>query len=383
MKILHVIDTCNPKTGGPIEGIKQLNYFYLKNKIYSEILSNDTQKSIKKFKKNLPKINPVGPKFSIYSINYSLIKWLKKNVKRFDCIIVHGLWHYHNYAVWKIAKSTNIPYFVFSHGSLDPWFNYTYPLKFFKKKIFWFLFQKKFLEFSKSILFTSLIEKKLAMKAFNFSNIKPQIVKYGIIGNPIKKKFNFIKNKKKKIFLSKKKILLYLGRVQEKKGIDILIKSFIKLQNKKKNYLLVICGPTIPIYQKYLKSLIPKNKNSEIIFLNPLYHNDKWRLLNSSFVFCSPSHQENFGISIVEALSSKIPVITTTQVNIYKKIKNYKAGLISKDNYNSFTNILNSFLKKNNNDYLKMSANAYKCFNNEFNAKNFYNSFIKIIKSKK
>ena len=65
MKILHVIDTCNPKTGGPIEGIKQLNYFYLKNKIYSEILSNDTQKSIKKFKKNLPKINPVGPKFSI------------------------------------------------------------------------------------------------------------------------------------------------------------------------------------------------------------------------------------------------------------------------------------------------------------------------------
>ena len=114
-----------------------------------------------------------------------------------------------------------------------------------------------------------------------------------------------------------------------------------------------------------------------------MYNNDKWRLLNSSFVFCSPSHQENFGISIVEALSSKLPVITTSQVNIFKKIKNYNAGLISKDNYKSFTNSLNSFLKINNNKYLKMSTNAYKCFDNEFNAKNFYNSLIKIIKSKK
>ena len=252
MKILHVIDTCDPKTGGPIEGIKQLNYFYLKNKIYSEILSNDTKKSIKKFKNNLPKINPLGPKFSNYSFNYSLIKWLKKNIIRFDCIIVHGLWHYHNYAVWKIAKSNNIPYYIFSHGALDPWFNYNYPLKFFKKKIYWFFFQKKFLESSKSVLFTSLIEKKLAQKTYDFSSIKSKVVKYGIIGNPIKKKINFLKNKKKKFFFSEKKILIYFGRVQEKKGIDILIKSFLKIENKQKNYVLVICDQLYP----YIKNIL-------------------------------------------------------------------------------------------------------------------------------
>ena len=59
----------------------------------------------------------------------------KSNIKNYDYVIIDGIWQFHNYAVYKNAMKFNIPYFVFPHGMLDPWFNENYFLKKSKKYI--------------------------------------------------------------------------------------------------------------------------------------------------------------------------------------------------------------------------------------------------------
>ena len=99
MKILHVIPTCDPKSGGPIEGVKQFYKYYKKNGIKSEILCSDSPRNSFLKNKNLPKVYAVGPAKFDYGYNPNLISWLNKNIHKYKCIIINGIWYYHNYAV--------------------------------------------------------------------------------------------------------------------------------------------------------------------------------------------------------------------------------------------------------------------------------------------
>ena len=104
MKLLHVISTCDPAAGGPIEGVKQFYKQFKKSGITPEILCSDDPK--KQFNKNkdLPKIHALGPSKFSYYYNPALKNWLYKNIDNYDCVIIHGVWQYHNYAVWSVAK---------------------------------------------------------------------------------------------------------------------------------------------------------------------------------------------------------------------------------------------------------------------------------------
>ena len=73
-----------------------------------------------------------------------MLTWLDKNINRYDLIIVNGIWQYHNYAVWKVAKKFNKPYYVFTHGMLDPWFKKNYFLNTLKKLSIGILYNIKF-----------------------------------------------------------------------------------------------------------------------------------------------------------------------------------------------------------------------------------------------
>lgn len=378
IKILHVIDTTNPKSGGPVEGLKQLYKYYKKNNIFVEILSSDNNLYSENFKKDLPKINTIGRQSCFFKYNSKLIPWLEENIYRYDLIIVEGIWLYHNFAVMSVAKKFNKPYFVFIHGAMAPWLNKFLTFKYLKKKIFYNLFQRRFLINSKAVFFTSSIEMKNAKKGFNLSGIIKKNIGYGILGNQNLTKF------KKTLFLTKypqfknKKILLYLGRIHEIKGLDILIKSFLKLYKFNKNYHLIIAGPSNKKYLFYLKSLTNKFENN-ITWFDDIYGQLKWDLFNLCDFFCQPSHHENFGITIIEALSSKKPVIISNKVNIYKIINKYNAGFVGNDEQKSFDKALFKINSINKNTYKKLSKSAYKCFVNEFNLEKYFKNYIKYI----
>ena len=382
MKLLHVISSCSPIGGGPIEGIKLLNNYYKKAGISMNILCSDNKKAKWLKDKRLPKVFATGPAFSGYRFNPKMLTWLYENIEKYDAIIIDGIWQYHNYAVWKIATKFKKPYYVFPHGMLDPWFKNYYFFKHIKKYIYWHFIQYKVLKKAESILYTAYEEKKLARESFYPYDFKEKIVGYGIKGNPYKK------NKKPNLFTKKyketknKRIILFLGRIHEKKGLDILIKSFNKLFYLDKKIHLVIAGP----YNK--KQFVEYNnliENSEIkksiTWTGSIYSALKWDAYKAAEIFCLSSHQENFGISVVEALSCKKPVIITNKVNIWKIIKNNSAGIVTNDDFNSFYSGFKRYLKINKREYKVYCNNAYNCFNNNFNIEKTSQKLINFIKN--
>ena len=103
----------------------------------------------------MPKIHALGPSSSRYGFTTRLDRWLEENVVRYDVVIVHSIWMYLSYAVWKATRKHPTPYYVFIHGALDPWFKQRYPLKQVKKTLYWKVFEHKVLRDAERVLFTS------------------------------------------------------------------------------------------------------------------------------------------------------------------------------------------------------------------------------------
>tara|TARA_B110000503_G_scaffold96495_1_gene145087 strand:+ start:188 stop:1369 length:1182 start_codon:yes stop_codon:yes gene_type:complete len=382
MKILHVISSCKPQDGGPIEGIKQFNHYYKKLGVIADILCSDSRDSKWLKDKRLPNVYATGPKKFKYAYNPKLLDWLNKNINKYDLIIINGIWQYHNYAVWKVSKKFNKPYFVFIHGMLDPWFKNNYFLKHLKKLIYWYLIQSKVLKDAKSILYTTNEEKTLAKKTFGKFNQCEKVIGYGIKGNP------YLNNKGQNSFLKKysklkqKRIILFFGRIHEKKGVDNLINSFTKVLLKNSKLHLVIAGPVDKKYYSRLKEMIDHYKiNNFVTWAGFLDNKLKWDAYLSCEVFCLPSHQENFGISVVEALASKKPVLISNKVNIWKIIKKDSAGLVSKDNNTSLYQNLKKITDLNKKEYTNYSNNSYNCFLKNFQINKISTKFINYLKN--
>ena len=362
-KILRIINSLNPKYGGPAVAIIDSSVELIKNGHKVDILTNDPENSNFHKNKKIKVIN-LGLGVGNYSFNYKLILWLIKNKKKYDNFIIHGIWEFQTLIARILLKKK---YFVFIHGQLDPFFEKQF-FKKIKKKIYWFLFEKKNLIFSKSVLLTTQEEKNLLNKTYvNTDKIKKKVIGYGIkkkILNIKKLKSNFFKNYP---ILKKKSFFLYLGRFHEKKGCDTLIESIDRLSKKNINVNLLMVGPDND-YKNYLKKIVKKKKlDKQIIWSKALSGNLKWGAILSSKAMVLASNGENFGVSIAESLSCSKPVIITNKVNIYKSIKNFKAGIVSKNNPLSFEKSISSFLKMNTFELKKMSINANKCFNQNFN----------------
>jgi len=379
MKILHITPSINPASGGVIESIILKNILYKELKIDCEItcLDNFSEKLL--LDKRLPLVNFLGINKNPIINYFNFSKWLNRNIKKYDLIIYDGIWQFTNYALWKIAKKFNVKYHIAVHGMLDPWFNRDI-IKYLKKLIFWWLIQYRVLRDAKSVIFNTKEEARLASKASFFPyKLKNNIISHPVEGNPY---INKIKNNsflKKFPKLRKKRILLYLGRIHEKKGLDLLLKAFKKFSLNKEIHL-VISGPHQKKYINNIKKLIDiLNLKNHVTFTGPLYNKIKWDAYYASEIFCLPTHQENFGLTLAEAMSSKRPVITTNKTNIWKHIKNYKAGFVGDDNVISLQKKIQKWLSLNKKEYNVMCINSFKCFNQKFSKEAVKKDFNKIL----
>ena len=261
-------------------------------------------------------------------------------------------------------------YLVFTHGMLDPYFG-TENFKTLKKKIYWFLFEKKNLLNAKFVLSNSKKEFHQFKKTFvNTNGIKFKIVNYGLFPKSLDFKISKEKFIKNFPFVKNKKTILYMNRIDPKKGCDLLIKSFAKIKNKR-NYLLLIAGDTNSKYGKEMIKLKNELKQeSHIYFLNFLKDQIKWGAYEYSNFSILPSHGENFGVSVVESLFTKTPIICSNKVGISNYIKKYKAGMVIKNNEQSIISALEKSFHLNKEKNKKLKENSFKCFNDNFNYSN-------------
>jgi glycosyltransferase involved in cell wall biosynthesis len=378
VKVLRVIPSVDLKMGGPINGL----IFSSKNLVEMgcdiEILSLDSPSD--KFVIDFPyKVTCFGDARFNYGFSFKTNEWLKVNIRKYDAVIIHGLWQYHSYSTAMSCINNDIPYVVFSHGMLDPWFNKGDFFKKIKKIVYWKLFENKVIKFSNKVLFTSEIEMSVSSLSFKPYSSNGMVVPYGSPAPKVSES-NLRCFVEKYPLVSKKKYIIFMSRIHPKKGVDLLLKAFALNDKIKAEYNLVIAGPNDSQYAKDLIRDYEYLSDDGLLCWPGMLQGDmKWSALYNSDVFVLPSHQENFGIVVSEALSTGTPVLITDKVNIYKDIFDSGSGLVANDDEVGISNLLDNWASLEKTEKDDMRANALTCYQKYYSIEASSQAILKIL----
>ncbi|MDI9363509.1 MAG: glycosyltransferase [Flavobacterium sp.] len=335
MKVLHIISSINPKAGGVSQALVTIVKQLSSKGIVNEVVSLDSA-SANYFNSYDFKIYALGLGKTSWNYTYKLKQWLNVNLQQYDRIVVHGLWQYQSLAVFKAFRrlQRNRPkLFVMPHGMLDPYFQRAKArrIKAIRNYIIWHTIEYNLINTADGLLFTCEEEKLLARQTFKRYQPKKEIVVgLGVDAPPLfceKMSTAF----EAKLGASITKYWLFISRIHQKKGVDLLIKAYQAL--KKTGVLLpklVIAGPGLET--PYGRAMLKLADNNEDIYFPGMLSGDaKWGAFYGAELFILPSHQENFGIAVVEALACGLPVLISNKVNIWQEIEGMGSGIVIND----------------------------------------------------
>lgn len=382
LKLLHIVTSANPASGGPIEGVKQLGAVNSRagHSIDVACLTDPGPEVQTGFPLRL-----ISFKKSYMGYCYcpEAVKWLREHRDEYDAVIVNGMWQYNSVVAWRGLKGSKVPYFIYPHGMLDPWFAKAYPLKHIKKYLYWWLLQERVVRGAKAILFTCEEERRLARRSFWPYRCREVVVNYGTSnpkGDPEAQKEKFYQRCPE---ARGKRMLLFLSRIHEKKGCDMLIRSFAALVQKESRnepWLLVMAGPDQTGWVPSLKALAQSLGVAErISWPGMLKDDDKWGSFHACEAFVLPSHQENFGIAVVEAMACGRPVLISKQVNIWREIEEDGAGLVEADDQQGTCRLLSRWAALNAERRQRMAEAARITFMERFEIHRAASNMIKAI----
>jgi glycosyltransferase involved in cell wall biosynthesis len=364
MRILHIIGTLDPAAGGPSESVRVLLSFGPLG-YQGEVVTLDSPGEA--FYKDIPfPVHAIGPTHTTYGFNFKLYRWLRKNRHRFDGVVVNGLWQYCGFAAW-LAFRRRKPYVVFTHGMLDPYFKHAFPLKHAKKWIYWVLAEYWVLRDAYRVLFTTAEEARLAEQSFWLHTWNGYVVPYGASrppkdGETLREAYYAAHPR-----MRGKRFMLYLGRIHRKKGCDMLIHAFVKLAALDPDLHLVMAGPDQQGWSAELKAMVTAAGLSERVHWPGMLNGDvKWGSFFASEVFILPSHQENFGIAVAEALGCRRAVLLSNKVNIAPEIAEDGAALMQSDTQEGTENLIRGWMEMSPAQRDIMDAHAKKTFDERY-----------------
>ncbi len=361
MRILHVIHSVDPRGGGPIEGIRQLSAPMVARGHQVEVLSLDQPGT--PWAGSLP-FHAIGRGGAGFGHAPGVVSWLIARADDYDVTLVHGLWQYGGLAVWRAARKTGRPYGVFTHGMLDPWFKRRYPVKHLKKWLYWPWGEYRVLRDAAAVFFTCEQERRDARESFWLYRAKEEVIGFGIPAPPDDAPGQIAAFHAAFPALAGRRALLFLGRVHEKKGCDLLLRAFARTPA---DLHLVMAGPADDAYAVGLKRLaVELGLTPRITWTGMIAGDVKWGAFRAAEAFVLPSHQENFGISVVEALACHCPVLISDKVNIWREITADAAGLADHDTQAGTDRLLARWLELPPGERGPMADRARACFERHF-----------------
>jgi glycosyltransferase involved in cell wall biosynthesis len=393
LKILHIISSANPKIGGPIQGIRNYEKALVDLGIQRDLVCLDNPEAVKnwEFPTTLNVIG-LGDSKTSWQYNELLLAWLEENATKYDRIIMNGMWSYHTYATVKVINKLRrhgkpVPkLFLMPHGMLDPWFqkDKTRRLKAIRNYFYWHLIEKKVVNSTDGLLFTCQEELLLARTTFTGYNPKKEYnIGYGIVAPPhasnemvndFYEQFNISRDKP---------YLLFLSRIHPKKGLDLFLKAYVDLLSKSKAIeeipQLIIAGAGMETeYGKQLVEYVTAYPimQEKVQFVGLLGGDLKWGAIHGCAAFILPSHQENFGIAIAEALACSKVVLITNKVNIFREIEYGGGGFVEEDTIAGTIRNLNNWLSLSSEEKVKMGEKAYSVYQKHFTIENVANTFF-------
>ena len=368
LKILHIIRTLNPEGGGTSESVRIFALAHQKLGWNVEVVTLDAPDDgpLKDGYRNafVCPVHPCGPALGRYGYSSRLEPWLRANRSRFDGVIVNGVWQYHSLAARR-AFSGRVPFAVFSHGMLDPYFKRRFPLKHLKKLAYWILAESRNLNQAHVVCVTSPEEYRTVAEGFPFRRFRRLLVPYGSAGPEGDASANRAAFLAAWPHLVDRRFLLFLGRIHPKKGCDLLIDAFAR--SAQQDIHLVMAGPDEIGWTAELKARAAAlGIGDRITWTGMLRGAEKWGAFYAANAFILPSHQENFGIAVADALACGLIPLISDKVNIAPEVDADHAGLVETDTVEGTARLIERFQAMTASEREAMQAAALACYRSRY-----------------
>ena len=337
MKILHVIAALYPERGGPAKvGPEMCRALVTKGvdaSIYTTNLNisgtldfdidfDDEQDGVSVYYFPISGLRQYG--FSL-----PLAEAFRSCIPTFDLVHIHSLYMFHTSASAHFCRKFEVPYVIRPHGTLDPYLRRKSRVK---KGIYNLFLENRNLDRAAAIHYTSEEEKELAHRPMHIQS--PGVVvplglnpgDYAKLPAPDSFRNRFPECRGKFLYL-------FLGRLDFKKGLDLLCKAFGEVARQRMDVHLVIAGPDEADCTKQMRIwLAEEGILDRVTFTGMLFGKEKLAAFRDADVFVLSSYTENFGVALVEAMACGMPVVISDRVNIWREIADAEAGLVTKCN---------------------------------------------------
>ncbi|MBD1845996.1 glycosyltransferase [Cyanobacteria bacterium FACHB-63] len=270
-----------------------------------------------------------------FTFSLPLKHWVSKHIQNYDLVHIHGLFSYSGYTTAAIARKANVPYIVAPHGMLEPW---AFAHKPRRKALGFQLVEKKNLVHAAALNATSSPEIRSIRDRCPHSRIR-------FIPNGISTEV-FDQLPEPQLFYEKfpqthgKDLLLFLGRIDPKKGLDLLAPAFAHLRRKFPNTHLIVAGPDGIGYLETAKQFfVEANCLEHVTFTGNLSGSLKHAALSAATAYIAPSYSEGFSVSVLEGMAAGLPCIITTGCN-FPEAQSEKAAYVVEINAEAIADAL-------------------------------------------
>jgi glycosyltransferase involved in cell wall biosynthesis len=380
MKILQCVGDIDPALGGSVETARQISHALDRLGHRPEVVTLQPPRPDWTAQWR-GAVHYVGPSSTRYLYSPRFSPWIAARAPQFDAIVIHGLWRYTSVGAWRGLRGQSVPYFIFPHGMLDPYFKRAYRWKHAQKNICWRAAESSVMRDARGVLFTCEEERRSARLTFRPYACRERIVGLGIArpaGDPAADRRLFLDALPQ---LAATRMILFLGRIHPTKGCDLLIQAFARVAAADPLLRLVIAGPDECGWRGELERLAVRLAvSSRVLFPGPLYGGVKWGALRAAEALALSSHKENFGLTVVEGLACGTPALLSKGVNIWREIESDGAGLAADGDVTGTLSLLQRWLGMPDPARRQMRANALLSFARRFELDRFARDFIACLK---
>jgi glycosyltransferase involved in cell wall biosynthesis len=328
-KILHVIPSVGALRGGPSVLVHALGRSLSRAGVETHIATTDD---------NGPDRLPVLLEVPVvqegvtywyfrrqtrfYTFSWPLAVWLARYISEFDLVHIHALFSFAALPAAFSALRRGVPYIVRPLGTLNEWgMKNRRPLL---KRLSFRMIERRILEHAALVHYTSEQERAEACElgVAAPSTVIPNALPDGS-GTCAPGQF-----RARYPELAGRRIILFLSRLDSKKGLELLLPAFAKVQREVADVALVLAGSGEAEFVNRLKAeAVSLGVASDVHWTGFLGGQEKWAALADADLFVLPSHSENFGIAVLEAMAARTPVVVSDQVGIHREITEAGAGL--------------------------------------------------------
>jgi glycosyltransferase involved in cell wall biosynthesis len=361
-RILHCIESLDPSFGGPVSACANLTAHLDASGLRNDIVTLDAPGAAP----HIPNahIHFAGPPAGFYRYCRGLRTWLDSHVRQYDAVLLHGLWRHHSVATRSACATAAVPFYVFTHSMLNPWFNRDL-LKRIRKTLYWRLAERRTLRDARAVIFGSEEEASLARNDFAPIPGNKVICPLGIADpgtslDPAPFRASFPETAGYRLWL-------FLGRLHPVKGCDLLIDAFARVSPTCADVRLVMAGPNSGSFRRALERQASISGVADrIIWTGELGPREKWSALAAAELFVLPSHCESLSFSLVEALASGLPSVITDKVNTHAAVARHGGVIVTHNTAAALQSGLERWLALPEDQRRTMRRRARQSFLQEF-----------------